>query len=118
MLHAVDDRWRASDGDQADLSTAPTSDSAYLSEISSFVDGIADALWPVNKTIHDNPELGYEEYIAHKTLTNFMRSQHGWEVTASAYGIATAWIAVYDSGKEGRVVSFNAEMGWSSTKPL
>ncbi|KAH9884705.1 hypothetical protein F4778DRAFT_774526 [Xylariomycetidae sp. FL2044] len=83
---------------------------AYLGDISDFVDSIADELWPVNKKIHDNPELGYEEYIAHAALTKFMKSQAGWKVTPSAYGMATAWVAVYDSGKKGPVISFNVEM--------
>ncbi|KAI1650619.1 uncharacterized protein F4817DRAFT_326818 [Daldinia loculata] len=82
----------------------------YLGEISEFIDSIADDLWPVNKKIHDNPELGYEEFIAHETLTKFMASRPGWKVTPSAYGLATAWVAVFDSGKKGPVVSFNVEM--------
>lgn len=84
---------------------------AYAGEISSYIDSIADSLWPVNKTIHDNPELNYEEYIAHEALVKFMRSQEGWKVTGSAYQIETAWITVYDSGRKGPVVSFNVEMG-------
>ncbi|KAI1102791.1 hypothetical protein F4804DRAFT_311946 [Jackrogersella minutella] len=82
----------------------------YLDEISGFVDSIADDLWSVNKKIHDNPELGYEEFIAHETLTKFMASRPGWKVTPSAYGLPTAWVAVFDSGKNGPVVSFNVEM--------
>ncbi|KAI1769472.1 hypothetical protein GGR53DRAFT_524660 [Hypoxylon sp. FL1150] len=82
----------------------------YLGEISNFLDSIADDLWPINKKIHDNPELGYEEFIAHETLTKFMANRPGWKVTPSAYGLATAWVAVYDSGKKGPVVSFNVEM--------
>lgn len=82
----------------------------YLDDISAYVDSIADRLWIVNQKIHDNPELGYKEYIAHEALTAFMRSYHGWEVTPSAYGLETAWFAVYDTGKKGPVVSFNAEM--------
>ncbi|KAL1852091.1 hypothetical protein Daus18300_012303 [Diaporthe australafricana] len=82
----------------------------YLRGISSYVDGIADSLWPVNKTIHDNPELGFKEHIAHDLLVKFMRSQEGWKVTPSAYGLETAWIAVHDSGRKGPVVSFNVEM--------
>jgi metal-dependent amidase/aminoacylase/carboxypeptidase family protein len=85
----------------------------HLGEISDFIDGIADKLWEVNKTIHDNPELGYKEYIAHRTLTKFMSSQDGWKVVPSAYGLATAWVAVFDSGKKGPVVSLNVEMGAS-----
>lgn len=82
-----------------------------LANISLYIDTIADSLWPVNKKIHDNPELNYKEFIAHETLTTFMRTQPGWQVTPSAYGLETAWIAGYDSGREGPVVSFNAEMG-------
>ncbi|WQF75352.1 Putative peptidase M20, xaa-Arg dipeptidase, bacterial exopeptidase dimerization [Colletotrichum destructivum] len=82
----------------------------HLDEISAVVADLADSLWPVNKTIHDNPELGYREFIAHNALTSFMRTQPGWRVTPSAYGMATAWVAVWDSGRKGPVVSFNAEM--------
>ncbi|GAP83007.1 putative peptidase m20 [Rosellinia necatrix] len=81
-----------------------------LGEISDFIDAIATELWEVNKTIHDNPELGYEEFIAHETLTTFLSSRDGWKVTPSAYGLATAWVAVFDSGRKGPVVSFNVEM--------
>lgn len=82
----------------------------YLDEISKFVDDIADSLWPVNKTIHDNPELGYKEKLAHKTCTDFMERQPGWKVIRSAYGMETAWVAVFDSGKKGPNISFNVEM--------
>ncbi|KAK2598213.1 hypothetical protein N8I77_011639 [Diaporthe amygdali] len=60
--------------------------------------------------IHDNPELGYEEHKAHALLTKFLKSKKGWEVTTSAYGMETAWVAVYDSGRSGPVVSLNVEM--------
>lgn len=83
----------------------------YLADISNRVEGLRDTLWPLNQFVHDNPELAFEEYKAHEALTSFMRSQEGWSVTASAYGIATAWAAEYDSGKTGPVVSFNAEYG-------
>lgn len=83
----------------------------YLDEISGFVDDMAESLWPVNKTIHDNPELGYQERIAHRILTVFMEGQPGWKVTKSAYGMETAWVAVYDTGKKGPIISFNVEMG-------
>ncbi|OIW25345.1 hypothetical protein CONLIGDRAFT_603620 [Coniochaeta ligniaria NRRL 30616] len=88
----------------------PADTPEYLDDISSFVDGIADKLWPVNKKIHDHPELGFKEWIAHKALTRFMESQPGWKVTRSAYGMETAWVAVFDSGRKGPVISFNAEM--------
>lgn len=91
----------------------PGLDSApkHLADISEFLDGLSDALWGVNKKIHDHPELGFKEYIAHDTLTSLMRGRGGWTVTPSAYGMETAWVAVWDSRKKGPVVSFNAEMG-------
>ncbi|KAM7210356.1 peptidase M20 [Rhypophila decipiens] len=86
-------------------------DLPHLPEISDFIDNqVAEALWPVNKAIHDNPELGYHEVIAHDALTSFIQSRSGWNVTRHAYGIKTAWTAVYDSGRPGPVVSLNAEM--------
>lgn len=88
--------------------------SKYLETISAFIDTISPVLRPINLEIHDNPELGYKEHHAHKVLTEFMSTQKGWTVTPHAYGIETAFIAVYDSGKKGPVVSFNAEYGASS----
>ncbi|ORY62430.1 uncharacterized protein BCR38DRAFT_458942 [Pseudomassariella vexata] len=82
----------------------------YLGDINDYVDSIAGELWPVNKKIHDNPELGFEEFIAHKTLTEFYKRRPEWKVTPSAYGMETAWVAEYDSGKKGPVISFNVEM--------
>ncbi|KXH37456.1 amidohydrolase [Colletotrichum simmondsii] len=102
----------ASASTSTSTSSPPSSSSPppFLDEISSIVTDLADALWPVNKTIHDNPELGYREFIAHDTLVAFMRTQPGWKVTPSAYGMKTAWVAVWESGKKGPAVSFNAEM--------
>ncbi|KAK0629411.1 hypothetical protein B0T17DRAFT_653061 [Bombardia bombarda] len=81
-----------------------------LADISDTVDKLSASLWPVNRTIHDHPELGFKEVIAHDTLTAFMSTQPGWRVTRSAYGLETAWVAVLDSGKAGPAVSFNVEM--------
>lgn len=85
----------------------------YLPKINVAIDGISETLWEINKKIHDNPELGYEEFIAHDTLTRFMKGIDGWKVTTSAYSLKTAWVAVWDSGKKGPVISFNCEMGAS-----
>lgn len=86
----------------------------FLNDISDYIDSIAEELWPINKKIHDKPELGYGEVIAHYTLTAYMKTQPGWTVTRSAYGMKTAWVAVYDTGRRGPCVSFNVEMGMSS----
>ena len=83
----------------------------YVYDIESFVRSLEASLWPVNVFLHNHPELGYKEHKAHDELTNFMQSQDGWVVTRSAFGMETAWMAIYDTGKPGPTVSFNAEMG-------
>ncbi|KAM3545827.1 hypothetical protein ARSEF1564_001291 [Beauveria bassiana] len=80
-----------------------------LADIDTAVEAIGADFWPVNQHIHDNPELAWHEFIAHDALTAFMETQPGWKVRRSCYGLKTAWIAVYDSGVPGPVVSFNAE---------
>lgn len=83
--------------------------SPYLHFISGYVGDIKPDLRRVSIEIHDNPELQYKEFHAHEVLTKYLEMQKGWKVTPSAYEIETAFVAVYDSGKEGPVVSFNAE---------
>jgi hypothetical protein len=95
----------------ADASTYPPGDDRYTDFISSYVDSLNEVLRPINLKIHDNPELCYEEHIAHETLVGFLKTRPGWKVTPSAYGIATAFIAELDVSREGPVVSFNAEYG-------
>jgi hypothetical protein len=94
-----------------DTSRTGIPDTEPLHTIEEAVEGLRDTLWPLNRYIHDNPELAFEEFKTHNALTEFMCSQDDWHVTMSAYGLETAWVAVYDSGKKGTVISFNAEMG-------
>ncbi|KAI0165659.1 hypothetical protein GGR57DRAFT_497135 [Xylariaceae sp. FL1272] len=93
-----------------DLADTAKCNSQCLDDISTFIESIADQLWTINKKIHSNPELGYREFIAHETLTSFFKARPGWAVTPSAYEMETAWVAVFDSGRKGPVVSFNVEM--------
>nr|UYO77172.1 peptidase m20 domain containing protein [Trichoderma calamagrostidis] len=96
-------------GDDESLNGEPQ-EPEFLDDIDQAVEGLADTFWPINKKIHDNPERGFKEFIAHDALTKYMKSQTGWVVTPSAYGMDTAWVAVFDTGRRGPVVSFNAEM--------
>ncbi|KAK3117351.1 hypothetical protein LTR53_001341 [Teratosphaeriaceae sp. CCFEE 6253] len=84
-------------------------DFEYLDEIGAEIDHLSYNLRTISLTIHDNPELQYKEYHAHAILTEYLARQQGWVVTPPAYGINTAFVAVFDSGKPGPVVSFNAE---------
>ncbi|CAK1355300.1 unnamed protein product [Cercospora beticola] len=82
---------------------------AYLDSISHHVELLSTALRHVSLKIHDNPELQYREYLAHETITAFVAEYPGWNVTRSAFEIPTAFMAVFDSGRSGPAVSFNAE---------
>ncbi|KAK3897817.1 hypothetical protein C8A05DRAFT_19491 [Staphylotrichum tortipilum] len=94
-----------------DCSRQDGADQAYLACIDQFVETQKDVLWPLNLFLHQNPELAFQEHKAHKALTEFLWSaENEWTVTPSAYGMETAWVAVYDSGRAGPTVSFNVEM--------
>jgi hypothetical protein len=82
-----------------------------LRDIDEAIESLKCSLWPLNRYVHKHPELAFEEFKAHNALTKYMSLHEGWQVTRSAYGLETAWTAVYDSRKSGPVVSFNAEMG-------
>lgn len=82
----------------------------YLDTIDKHIESLSDDLRKISISIHDNPELQYKEFHAHKVLTEYLKKQE-WKVTPSAYGIETAFVAVYDTGRKGPVVSFNAEYG-------
>ncbi|KAK4148309.1 p-aminobenzoyl-glutamate hydrolase subunit B [Dichotomopilus funicola] len=60
----------------------------------------------INKFIHANPELAYEEHKAHDAFVSALQSL-GFEVTPHAFGLETAFSAEYGSG--GRLVIYNAE---------
>lgn len=82
-----------------------------LSEARAIINAQLDDLSPslrteVNKVIHDNPELGYSEFIAHDTLSSYLE-QHGFNVTRKAYDLDTSFEAEFGTG--GRLVVFCAE---------
>ncbi|KAJ5760296.1 hypothetical protein N7520_007452 [Penicillium odoratum] len=60
----------------------------------------------VIKHIYDNPEIAFEEYIAHDTICKFLEDQ-GFQVTRKAYALDTAFEVLYGQG--GRLISINAE---------
>ncbi|KAF2172009.1 hypothetical protein M409DRAFT_18240 [Zasmidium cellare ATCC 36951] len=103
--HTIPDQ--TNDDDFIMVSHAETQN-PYLSSISSHIDGLHDELRRVSLEIHDHPELQYKEFHAHEVLTKYLSGKAGWKVTPSAYGIETAFVAVFNSGRKGPV-SFNAE---------
>ncbi|KAA8909348.1 hypothetical protein TRICI_004541 [Trichomonascus ciferrii] len=80
------------------------------SEIVEFVDArlaeLGSKLREVNRTIHSNPELLFEEHIAHDTICDFLESL-GYKVTRHAYGLETSFEVIYGQG--GRMININCE---------
>ncbi|GES84829.1 amidohydrolase [Rhizophagus clarus] len=73
------------------------------------IDEKSEELRTISLQIHENPEIGGEEKFAHNLLVSYLKDQ-GFDVTPSAYGIETAFVAEFSSkGGKGRVVSFNSE---------
>jgi metal-dependent amidase/aminoacylase/carboxypeptidase family protein len=101
---------QTSDGGSGDKSN---DNADYMSIVSEHINSLNTSLRQLSLRIHDNPEVRNKEFIAHEAITTFVSEQAAqkWKVTPSAYGIATAFVAVFDSGKMGPVVSFNAEYG-------
>ncbi|WP_419882717.1 M20 family metallopeptidase [Peribacillus sp. B-H-3] len=58
--------------------------------------------------IHENPEIGNQEYFASDTLTNILE-EAGFEVTRNVAGHETGFIARKSSGKPGPSIAFLAE---------
>lgn len=111
LLYNTDDDFVKviKDANQQDFHLSATHED--LRDIDCFIQDLECLLWPLNSFLHANPETAYRERKAHDVLTSFMKSRTGWQVTCSAYGMETAWVAEFDSGLPGPVVSFNAEMG-------
>lgn len=87
-------------------------DSKIVQFVSKYIDErSSEFYYEINKFLHDNPELAYHEFKAHERLTSFIEKQDGWTVEKSAYGISTAFVAIfrYEDTPETPTISFNAE---------
>ncbi|KAL5512898.1 hypothetical protein ACEPAH_3296 [Sanghuangporus vaninii] len=80
-----------------------------MNTIEKEITSLDDELRDLNLKIHDHPEIGFQEFYAHDTLTEFMRS-HEFKITPHLAGIKTAWRAEWSYGKGGRTLGINAEM--------
>ncbi len=70
------------------------------------VDEIASQLQEISLTLHENPELGREEYQASQLLKNKI-VEHGFTLTENISGYETAFIA--NKGESGPKIAFLAE---------
>ncbi|CAO1615510.1 unnamed protein product [Parajaminaea phylloscopi] len=67
-------------------------------------------------TMHENPEVKWEEHKTHDLFVKYFQGKKGWKVTPHAYTLETAWEAVFEhspSGAKGQdllTIGFNSEM--------
>jgi len=80
-----------------------------LSILETAIDDISSELRKLSLSIWNHPEIGFEEHHTHDVLVKFM-SDHGFEVKPHAYGLDTAFEAVFQHKEGGRVVGFQSEM--------
>ena len=70
---------------------------------------LEDALWEMSRTIHQNPELGFEEHKAQSLCADLLEKE-GFAVEKGAGGVETAFKARFPLGNgQGPRVAFLAE---------
>jgi len=79
---------------------------AVKDEICAAVDARAELLRTVARSIHDHPEENFDEHHAHDVLTAAIESA-GLDVTRSAFGLPTAFVA--KAGSTGPVIAVLCE---------
>lgn len=75
-----------------------TKQDGIKSKLQTAVEGCKGELVSISLAIHDNPELGFEEYKACDMLCGFL-TKNGFEVERDFCGLKTAFKASYGSGK-------------------
>ncbi|MDR2354656.1 MAG: amidohydrolase [Clostridiales Family XIII bacterium] len=74
--------------------------------IAAYIEENRDAYHKLSKAIWDKPELGMEEYEAHRLHTEFLR-ERGFRVESPVAGMPTAYVATFGEGRP--VIGFSAE---------
>ncbi len=76
--------------------------------IGAVIDGAREELISLSHKIHDNPELGFQEYKAVEFIAEVLTC-HGFEVETGYCGVPTSFLAVKKGKEPGPVVAFLAE---------
>ncbi|GKT64036.1 peptidase M20 domain-containing protein 2 [Colletotrichum tofieldiae] len=74
--------------------------------IEEHIQTLTDQLYTLNKQLHDEPEIAFQEFKAQKCISEFLESQ-GHSVECGPYKLPTSFESRY--GSKGRCVNFNAE---------
>jgi amidohydrolase len=89
------------------MTTVQTFDQTKESILSE-IDRLEKELISISHSIHDNPEIGNEEFFASKLLSSFLE-KHGFTVERGVAGHETAFLARKKSDKPGPAIGFLAE---------
>jgi len=91
------------------LISSSTTFAAGKQDINLNVDNMQQKLLQINDFIHDNPELGNQEFKAVELLTSTL-AENGFKVEKGVAGLQTAFVATYvNNGGGGPVIGFIAE---------
>ena len=86
-----------------------STDDKALPVLEGTIDALSASLRELSLQIWDAREIAWTEHKTHDYLVAFMKRQKGWTVTPHAYGLETAWEAVFEHGKGGRTMGFQCE---------
>ncbi|KAK4513803.1 uncharacterized protein ATC70_005809 [Mucor velutinosus] len=76
--------------------------------IESTIESIDKELRDISLKIHENPELGDQEFNACKILSDYMEEK-GFQVTREVAGLKTSFLAIFSNNESGRRVGFASE---------
>ena len=79
-----------------------------LEQLNKKYDEIFKDLKNLNEYIYANPEIGRKEFKACKAHKDILK-KYGFKITDNYIGIETAYLAEYNSGKEGAKIAYLAE---------
>ena len=80
---------KAAAGPAASLADGEGSPAELREALAAAVEGLAGEIVALSHTVHDNPEVGYEERFAVSTVADLLRA-HGIEPDVGVYGMETA----------------------------
>lgn len=79
-----------------------------VERVKAYIEEVKPELIALSEFIHDNPELGYQEFQSARAHVELLK-KHGFSVEEGYMGMATAFRAEKSDGKPGPTVAFLAE---------
>ena len=87
---------------------ADTQEDTYMKTVQERIDALRPEIRALSHAIHDDPELGLQEFHAVERLTAVLE-KYGFTIQRNVCDLETAFIATYKGAKPGPVIGFLAE---------